>query len=116
VLPSPTTTPTVPWDNTFTIDDIKTYPNPYKQGTGDLSVSITISKPASELKVRLYTVNFRRIFETPAVSADTRGVTITVPGWKLAHLAAGTYYMVVSGISTDKERALSKPLVLIILK
>jgi hypothetical protein len=68
------------------------------------------------LKARIYTVNFRRVFETPAVSANTRDVIITVPGWKLTRLAAGTYYMIVAGVSTDKELAISKPTVLIILK
>jgi len=77
---------------------------------------LTISKPAGELYARIYTTGFRRVLEIPAGSSNNRDVTITIQGLKLSRLAAGTYYMIVSGVSTDKERALSKPTILIILK
>jgi hypothetical protein len=86
------------------------------QGSGDLSLDITVSKPAGELTAKIYTTGFRRILEIPAGSADTRDVTITIQARKLSRLSAGTYYLIVSGVSTDRERAFSKPVVLIILK
>jgi hypothetical protein len=82
----------------------------------DLSLKLTLSKPADSLKVRIYTVGFRRILEIPAGAANTRDVTVTVPRLKLSRLAAGTYYVIVTGVSTSGDKAVSKPLVLVVLK
>jgi hypothetical protein len=91
------------------------YPNPYA-GTGNLNIRITISKPASDLKVRIYSAAFRRILEIPAGSGNSRDVIITVPQLSLSRLAAGIYYIVVIGRTAGNEQAISHPMILVIMK
>jgi hypothetical protein len=81
-----------------------------------MRLSFIISKPADELKVRIYTTAFRRIMDFDAGSSGSRETVVIIPQWKLGRLAAGTYYAVVSGRSVDRERASSKPALFIILK
>jgi hypothetical protein len=92
------------------------YQNPYTIRSGDLKIGITVSRPAEEIKLRIYTVAYRRIMEISCGAANTREAIITVPQWKIGRIAAGTYYLVVTGVSGDKERAKSKPVVFIIVK
>jgi hypothetical protein len=113
---TPSFTPTIAWGDKFTIDNTLVYPDPYRPGAGDLKLKITISKPASDLKARIYTAAFRRILEIPAGDAETRDVIITIPQWKFGRLAAGTYYIVISGRAGGNESAASKPAALIIIK
>jgi hypothetical protein len=77
---------------------------------------VTISRPAKELKLRIYTTAFRRVLETAPIAANTREAIITVPQLKISRFAAGAYYIVVNGVSVDDEKAVSKPKALIILK
>jgi hypothetical protein len=105
------------WGSVFTIENTLIYPNPYNYfAANDLYMNVTISKPASELKARIYTAAFRRVLEIPAGSGSTRDITIIIPRLKLNRLAAGTYYMVVTGVSIDREHAVSKPETLVVLR
>jgi hypothetical protein len=92
------------------------FQNPYRIVSGDLKIGITISRPAEEIKLRIYTVAYRRIMEISCGAANTREAIITVPQWKLGRLAAGAYYVIVTGKSGDNERAFSKPVVLAVLR
>jgi hypothetical protein len=93
------------------------FPNPYNYfAANDLYVNVTISRPASELKARIYTAAFRRVLEIPAGSGSTRNLTIIVSQLKISRLAAGTYYLVVSGESTTGDHAASKPQPLVVLR
>jgi hypothetical protein len=111
-----TYTPTVAWGGTFTITETVIYPNPYIAAEEDLKIIVALSRPAAELKVRVYTVSYRRVLEIDAGSASTREAMLTISQWKLGRLAAGTYYVVVTGKSDLGGRAASKPVVLTILK
>jgi hypothetical protein len=67
--------------------------------------------------IRVYTVMFRRVLEVPAGASNARDVTAEISRLKLSRLAAGTYYVVVTGKSRDDyEHAVSKPAVLLILR
>jgi hypothetical protein len=116
VFPTPTLTPAAGWGSTFDITETLIYNNPYKPASGPLTFSVDISKPAAELKVRIYTTAYRRVLEVNAGPSNTRDVIITIPQWKISRLAAGTYYIVVSGAASGGEKALSKPAVLVVFK
>lgn len=79
-------------------------------------MKITLTQAASEMKVRIYSVSYRRVLETECGAVNTKEVTVIITRDKIARLAAGTYFMVVSGKSNGGEKAVSKPQELIILK
>jgi hypothetical protein len=81
-----------------------------------LSLNITISKPVSGMTITIYTAAFRRVMEMPVGASADRDAIITVPAWRFGRLAAGTYYIVVTGISAGNEKAISRPVILLILK
>jgi hypothetical protein len=92
------------------------YPNPVNPGYTDVKLKITITQPASEAKIRIYTAAFRRIMEMELGAQDTKEITVTIPKERINRLAAGAYFVVVTGKSIGKEKAASKPEQLLILR
>jgi hypothetical protein len=81
-----------------------------------MKIKISITQPAHELKLRIYTVSFRRIMEVELGAAASKEITVVVPSSKLKRLSPGTYYIVAAGGSEDGANAVSKPQPIIILK
>ncbi len=109
-------TATIGWGNKFEIPGILPYPNPVYADYTDMKIKISITQPARELKLRIYTVSFRRIMEVELGAASSKEITVVVPLSKLKRLSPGTYYMVVIGSSDSGANAVSKPQTLVILK
>ena len=68
------------------------------------------------MKVSIYTVGYRRIMETQCGAANTKEVTVSIPSTRIRNLGSGTYYLIVTGKSGNKDTAVSKPVELIILR
>lgn len=92
------------------------YPNPYIYPAGDLNIKIDITQPAGNIKVRIYSVSFRKILEHDFNAVYNKEAVLVIPAAELNRLASGTYYVVITGRSTTGDKAVSKPQVLIILK
>ncbi|MCE5300010.1 MAG: hypothetical protein LLG37_03930 [Spirochaetia bacterium] len=113
---TPTSTPTIVIADKFEIKDVVLIPNPYNPAHGNFSASINLTSPASGLTVSIYTVSFRLIMKK-SMSVSAYGIyTLSLTADKFTGLSNGTYYVVISGITSGGTRAASKPAVLIILK
>ncbi len=109
-------TPTIAWSDKFEIADALVFPNPRYSADDDLKIRINITRPATELKVRIYTVSFRLVMQSEGGAANTKQAIVTVPASRLNNLASGVYYAVVSGSSDNGDKAISKPREVIILR
>ncbi len=112
---TPAPTATAEWGNKFEITDALLYPNPARRYLDDIKVKIDITRPAMETKIRIFTVNFRLIYEKPYGAVSARRAVLTIPAADFKDFAAGVYYLVVTG-RDDKGSATSKPRVLIIIQ
>ena len=113
---TPTPTATIFRGDKFEITGVLIYPNPYIYLAGDLNMKIDITRPAEDIKARIYSVSFRRLLEHDFNATDNKETVAVIPKAELSRLASGTYYVVITGRSTTGDKAVSKPQVLIILK
>lgn len=97
------------------ITDTLIYPNPHNPGNIDLSIRISVTGSVSEIKIRVYTVGFRRVLEIPAGSASAGEATAAISKEQIKPLSSGIYYVVVSGVSESGKILFSKPRNLIIM-
>ena len=109
-------TATIAWGEKFEIPNTLIYPNPCNPEYMDLKMKITLTQAASEMKIRIYTVGYRRIMETACGALNEKEVTVTIPRAGISHISAGTYYVIAEGKSISGQKAVSKPRQLIILK
>ncbi len=101
----------------FAITDTVIFPNPYNpEKNYYFNIKIDLAKPASQLKIRIYTAAFRRVMEECEDGLFSGLYTSTLPWWKFSNLSPGMYYLVILGESTSGEKAISNPVELIILK
>lgn len=113
---SPTFTPTTALGDKFGIRDVVLYPNQYNSQTGDLRISFDATRPAAKITIRIYTVSYRRILEKTIGGPFVRWSTLSIPAESISKFTNGVYYVLLSGESTEGEKAVSKPADLIILK
>ena len=113
---TPVPTATIAWGERFEIPNTLIYPNPYNPDNNDLKINISITQAAAEMKIRIYTVGYRRIMEIACGALNEKEVTVTIPGARISRLSAGTYYMIAEGKSTGGQKTRSKPKTLVILK
>jgi hypothetical protein len=111
-----TATATVAWGNKFELTNILLYPNPYVYSAADLKIKIDISQPAKQVRARIYTASFRRIIEFDSGPSGNKETLVTIPVVQLKKFAAGTYYVVITVVSTTGGKAVSKSAVLVVLK
>src|ERR1035437_3124715 len=112
---TPMPTATTEWEDRFEIRDILIYPNPYDPENTGLKINISITRAASDIKIRIYTVSFRRVMDLDFGPINTKEAIITIPAGRLTHLSAGIYHVVVTGKS-DGNKAISKPVELVIMR
>jgi hypothetical protein len=79
-------------------------------------MKISISRPAGDIKIRIYTVSFRRVMEFDCGAFNDKDNTAIIPASQLDNLASGTYHTVVIGVSKTGDKAVSKPCEIIIIK
>jgi hypothetical protein len=70
---------------------------------------------ADKITVRIYTVSFRRIISETVGGTYTGISNVSLAAYKLSKLANGAYYAVLEA-EAGGQRAVSKPVELIILK
>jgi rhamnogalacturonan endolyase len=114
--PTPTATATIFLGDKFEITGVLVYPNPYIYLAGDLNIKIDITQPAGDIKVRIYSVSFRKILEHDFNAVENKETVLVIPAAELNRLASGTYYVVITGRSKTGDKAVSKPQVMTILK
>ncbi len=108
--------PTPVWDEKLKIEDTVIYPNPCNPLTSGLNIKMTITRPANDMKVRIYTVSFRLILEEYIGAVNTQGYTAAIAKDRISRLSPGIYYMVVTARADNNDIAVSKAGVLVILK
>ena len=87
------------------------FPNPVTQGN-QVQLYYTLTAPADEVKVKLYTAAFRKVLEQTGPSPQP-GTTWVTLDWSRTNLANGLYYVVVASKTGGKEtRQVMKLLVL----
>lgn len=111
---APTATATYVIEEKMEIKDTLFYPNPHS-GSGNLSVSFDVTRPAEKITLMIYTTGFRKVVETSVTGAYLRRSAVSFPARVFSRLAAGVYYAVLSG-EKGSEKAKSKPEILVILK
>ncbi len=90
--PTFTPTPTLSPTPTATPENIGVlFPNPVKDGT-PLSFYYNLTSPADQVKVKLFTLAFRKIYEDDTLPAGV-GTWKYSLGWGNANLANGLYYV-----------------------
>ncbi|MBP7793334.1 MAG: hypothetical protein KA120_09800 [Candidatus Goldbacteria bacterium] len=131
--PSPTNTPTVTETvmQTITptqtqtgsqqseIDDVLIFPNPYNPDKGDLKISFKVTQESKTMKVKIYTMGFRKIKEikfTDKTYEAGKTNVLKIPEKYLKDMAAGTYYAIIIAKNSEDAEVRSNPEVLIILK
>lgn len=114
---APTATLTFAVSAALEIEDFRAFPNPFIKGFSPaVNFAFTCTRTITSYTIDVYTASFRRV---RSISGSTAGLTgnstITVPGHKLAMLASGPYYCVLSA-GDGASKVKSQPAVLIILK
>ena len=111
---TPTATPTIEVKDKLEILDPAVFPNPCKQ-PADIRLKFNVTRHVSKIQVRIYTTAYRRVIEETFEGSFLRDTVITVPQRKLGKLSAGIYYVSIHA-ENGAEKAVSKPVELIILK
>jgi hypothetical protein len=75
-----------------------------------------ITGTAESIRIRIYTVAYRRVAEENFTGVFSGKSTFVIPAGKVGTLAAGIYYAVISGVSTEGKKSAAKPSELIILR
>jgi hypothetical protein len=83
--------------------------------SGDLSISFDVTQPADSVTIKVYTVAFRKVIEASAPGAYFRNSTAVFHARVFGDLAGGVYYAVLKA-ENGGESAVSKPIVMLVLK
>ena len=73
-------------------------------------------RTAVKITIRIYTASFRRVFEEPVNGPYAGRSVAMLAAYRISKLASGTYYVVLAGEGVAGEKAVSKPVELIILR
>lgn len=111
-----TATNTAVIGNKFEIKNPVIYPNPYSLHGGGLLIGMDLTRPADRINIRIYTVSYRQIADITESGHFLGRVKLPVPDRYLDRLANGIYYMRAAGEGYGNEKAVSKPVQLIILR
>jgi hypothetical protein len=109
--PSITATKTPePEKDEFKINEIKIYPNPYKQENGDLKIKFIISKKCNQIQVKIYTSALRLIrkFDLKIEPSTNNGI-ITVEKKYLSDLSGGVYFVLITAVDNSGNKVTGKP-------
>jgi hypothetical protein len=98
------------------IKDLVIVPNPYNPMYGDFGMQVNITMPVDKIAIRVYTVSLRRIIEETQQGTISGIRTLSLPARKFSRLASGLYYIVVLGEAADGKKAVSKPVVMVVLR
>lgn len=99
--PSPTATPCGYPGNTCTptetpvLNSDVLWPNPWN-GSQPVSFYHTLAAPADSVRLRVYTVSFRKIYESGNLPSGAGLQTYSLSCSQLGHIANGIYYVVVA--------------------
>ena len=115
-IPAVTATNTAVIGNKFEIKNPVIYPNPYSLHGGGLLIGMDLTRPADRINIRIYTVSYRQIADITESGHFLGRVKLPVPDRYLDRLANGIYYMRAAGEGYGNEKAVSKPVQLIILR
>src|ERR1035437_6975308 len=115
-IPAPTATNTAVIGDKFEINNPVIYPNPYSLHGGGLIIGMDLTRPADRINIRIYTVSYRQIADITESGYFLGRVKLPVPDRYLDRLANGIYYMKAAGEGYGNEKAVSKPVQLIILR
>jgi hypothetical protein len=97
---TPTDTPTA--TNTPYPSNNIAWPNPW-DGTVPLSFYHTISQPVDLVRLKLYTVSFRKVYEDDSLATSVKQQFYTLDWNKLGNVANGLYYLVVDEVQGKNE-------------
>jgi hypothetical protein len=92
------------------------YPNPCDPATTDLKIKITVTRPAAQMELRIYTASFRRVYEQELGAINTMENTAIIEKERIHRLSSGIYYVVAAGTSDNGGKAVSKPQLLVVIK
>jgi len=114
VLNTPTPTPFI--SNIFEITNPLAYPNPYNPASGKIWFRFNSSKTAVSIRLWIYTVSYRLVFEKTMNGSYTGASIISIDEGTLSNFANGVYYVVLTGNTALNETAAPPPMIMIILK
>jgi hypothetical protein len=97
------------------VNDVVPFPNPYMFSGGDLKMSFDVTQPADNIAITIYTVAFRKVIEAQAAGPYFRGSTAVFHARLFGGLSGGVYYTVLTA-KNGNEQAVSKPVVMVILR
>lgn len=91
------------------------YPDPYTGAGAGLNLRADIAGDVSDIKVRIYTVSFRKIFEEEHEGLFSDKVVFSIPDGEIKSLASGVYYMSLTASSPQGGtiEAVTKPFLII---
>jgi hypothetical protein len=107
--------PAIVWEDKFEVTDALVYPNPHSNANDNLNISIDITRPATQIKARIYTVAFRLVLEEDCGPVNTKQAVVTIPAGRIKGMASGIYYLVIKG-TANPGNAVSKPRVLFLMR
>lgn len=113
--PSSTDTP-VPGGEGFKISTVLIYPDPYSATAGGLIFRADIDGIASSVRVRMYSVSFRRVFEWNYKGVFIAKTDFNIPDGNLKALASGVYYLSLTAKSPEGNTAAAKTAPFVILR
>ncbi len=103
---TPTTMPTPP-----NIQRDILWPNPW-DGSRPVSIFHTLTTPADSVRLKVYTVSFRKIFESGGLASGAGRQTYSLSWNQLGNVANGLYYLVVEEAREGKvTRTILKTLI-----
>lgn len=91
------------------------YPNPYN-GSGDFKIGFDVTRPADKIRVIIFTTAYRKVVESLREGYFLRDTVITLQQMELAKLSGGTYYAVIRAEGTESGKAVSKPVVVLVIR
>jgi len=113
----PLPTQTLVESDKFEITDVLVYPNPLTEYSNSLYISLNLSRTPDNIDLKIYTVSFRAIRNIEWKTGVAKGKNVLqVSRAKLAAVASGTYYYVITANSKNGKTARSKAGIFIILR
>ena len=116
-ITSPTVSPTITNEiQALKITDVVCFPCPYNSNHGvDLKINVKLNKVCETLKVRIYTCNYRRVYEAEIKGSFDANAQLQISASALNKLSNGVYYYIITGQTEQSEKAFAaiKPMILI---
>ena len=113
--PTSTDTP-VPGAGGFKISTELIYPDPYPASGVGLNFRADITGIASSVRVRIYSVSFRKVFEGNYRGLFSDKTDFNVPDVNIKGFAQGVYYMSLTAKSPDGNTAIAKTMPFVIIR